>query len=104
MGEYKKTTKDDIILPKYCHYFISEIIDSLDEYNIKDPGDELTLEIETSQHPYCYDALELVVRTFKRKRYDTKIPSFHIENKDGKKTYMYKWKLIKLSDIDDLPF
>ncbi len=104
MGEYKKITKEDVDFPRYCHFFIKEIIESLDEYDIKDPGDELDLEIETSQHPYCYEAFELVVRTFERKGYDVRIPTFHMVKRDGTKFYTYKWKFRKLPNVEDLPF
>ena len=104
MGEYKKITKEDVDFPRYCHFFLKEIIESLDEYDIKDPGDELDLEIETSQHPYCYEAFELVVRTFERRGYDVRIPTFHMEKRDGTKFYTYKWKFRKLPNLEDLPF
>jgi len=104
MGEYKKTTKKDVDFPNYCLFFIREIIDSLDEYDIHDPGDELQLEIETSQHPYCYEAFELIVKTFERKGYDVRIPTFKLEKKDGSKTYVYKWNLVKLPNVEDLSF
>ena len=104
MGEYKKITKVDINFPKYCHFFISEIIDSLERNDISNPGDELDLEIETSEHPYCYEAFELIVRTFERKGYDSRIPTFHMEKKDGQKVYTYKWTFKKLANVNDLPF
>ena len=104
MGEYKKITKEDVDFPRYCYFFIKEIIESLDEYDIKDPGDELDLELETSQYPYCYEAFDLVMRTFERKGYESKIPTFHMVKKDGLKTYIYKWKFKKLPDVEDLPF
>ena len=86
MGEYKKITKEDVDFPRYCHFFIKEIIESLDEYDIKDPGDEL------------------VVRTFERRGYDVRIPTFHMEKRDGTKFYTYKWKFRKLPNVEDLPF
>ena len=45
MGEYKKTTKEDIDFPNYCFFFIKEINESLEENDITNPGDELTLEL-----------------------------------------------------------
>lgn len=103
MGNYHKVTKNNIDFPKYCYYFISEIIDSLEENEIENPGDELSLEIETPQHPYCYDAMELIVRTLQRKGYSTRIPNFSMKIIDGVKNYIYTWKIIKTSN-DGLPF
>ena len=94
MGEYKKITKEDVDFPRYCHFFIKEIVESLDEYDIK----------ETSQYPYCYEAFELVVRTFERKGYDVRIPNFHMDKRDGTKFYTYKWNFRKLPNVEDLPF
>jgi len=104
MGEYKKITKEDIDFPNYCFFFIKEIIESLEEYDITNPGDELSLELETSEHPYCYEAFELIVRTFERKGFSTRIPTFHLVKKDGVKTYTYNWKFTKLPNANDLPF
>lgn len=105
MSEYRKITKEDIDFPNYCFFFIREIQDSLVEKEIKNPGDELSLEIETSQHPYCYDAFELIARTFTRKGFSINIPSFHLtKKKDNTKVYTYKWKIIKRAIDDGLPF
>lgn len=109
MGEYKKVCREDVDFPNYCYFFISEMIDSLQEYDITNEGDELSLEIETHDHPYCYDAFELIVRTFKRKGYNTNVPTFKLEYKDDIKTYTYKWKIVKGKEksecnVDDLPF
>lgn len=103
MGEYKKITKEDIDFPRYCFFFIKEIMDSLEEYEIKDVGDELDLEIETPNHPYCYDAFKLIIKTFERKDYRVKFPSFHTDVQDGVKSYNYKWNIKKIN-YNDLPF
>ena len=104
MGEYKKITKEDIDFPNYCFFFIKKINESLEEYDITNPGDELSLEIETSDYPYCYEAFELITRTFERKGYSMKIPTFHLVKKDEMKMYIYKWKISKLPNADSLPF
>lgn len=101
---YKKTTKEDIDFPRYCHFFIKEILESLEENEIENPGDELELVLETSQYPYCYEAFELVVRTLERKGFESRIPTFHLKKQDGEKVYIYKWKIKKLPSADDLPF
>ena len=104
MSEYKKKTRDDVDFPNYCLYFISEIKESLDRNDITNAGDELTLEITTSDYPYCYDAFELIARTFKRINYSMSTPTFVLKNEDGVKMYIYKWKITKLDDKDGLPF
>lgn len=102
MGEYQKITKEYIDLPRYCHFFIKEIQESIDEYDIKDVGDEIEILIETSSHPYCSDALELVKKVFIRKHFLIKMSTYKmVKDDDGKKTYVYGWNLVK---VDDLPF
>lgn len=102
---YKKITRDDVDLPRYCYFFIKEIQESLEENDIKNPGDELELTIETYSHPYCYDAFDLVVKAFQRKGYQIKVPTFKIINgEDNAKVYSYVWNIKKLNPSDDLPF
>lgn len=104
MARHKKITKEDIDFPNYCYFFIKEISDSLKECDITNPGDELTLDIESVNYPYCYDAMSLIVKTFERKHYMLKVPTYKVLFENDKKIYAYKWKITKLSDIDDLPF
>ena len=102
---YKKTTRDDVDFPRYCYFFIKELMESIEDNEIVDPGDELEVSLETSQYPYCYDALELVVRTFERKGFHTRIPTFKVNTEeDNTKVYVYKWELKKVNPCDDLPF
>lgn len=102
---YKKITRDDVDFPRYCFFFIKEIQDSIEEYEIKDPGDELEVVIETYSHPYCYDAFALVVKAFERKNFQVKIPTFKMEKGEGdSRLYIYKWNLKKINPCDDLPF
>lgn len=102
---YKKITRDDVDFPKYCYFFIKEIQDSINEYEIKNPGEELEVVIETHSHPYCYDAFALVVKAFERKKFSLRIPTFTTKkDEDGDKVYVYKWTLKKLNPLDDLPF
>jgi len=96
MKEYKKTTKEDIDFPRYCHFFIKEILESLEENDVNCKGDELELILETPNHPYCYDAFELVVRTLGRKGFESKIPTFHLKTENGEKVYVYKWVITKM--------
>lgn len=104
MSEYKKMTKDDVDFPNYCLYFISEIKESLDRNDITNAGDELTLELTTSEYPYCYDVFKLVAKTFQRLKYNISTPTFVLKREDGIKKYIYKWRIIKLDENDDLPF
>ncbi len=101
--EYKKVTKNDVDFPAYCYFFIKRLV----EYGkcVVRPDDKLELEITTSDHPYCYDAFELVVKTMERKGISTRIPAFKREKREGKEDILhYKFTLRKLVDCNDLPF
>ena len=91
--------RDGVTLMDYCLFFIKEIKESLESNEIKNAGDELTLELGTSGHPYWYDGLSLVVKSFKMCDFDVRIPAFtsSITNNgsEEKKTYTYKWVLKK---------
>ena len=106
MEKYHKITKEDIDLPNYCYFFISEIIDSLKENDISNVGDEIEIVIESFGHPYCYDGINLVVKTFRRKGFELNFPHYMLSKEDGKKLFPYTWVLTlkKKSDYKDLPF
>ena len=101
MGEYQRITKEYIDFPKYCYFFIKEIQESIDEYNIKKVGDEIEITIETSEHPYCSDAFQLIKKAFTRKKFLISLSHYKMIKEENVKTYTYKWRLKK---IDDLPF
>lgn len=101
MEAYNKITRNDIDFPRYCYFFIKEIQDSIEEYDIKDAGDEITITLSTSSHPYCSECINLIKKAFIRKKYYIKLSNFKVEkDDDGDKVYVYTWDLKK----DDLPF
>ena len=106
MTEYKKITKDDVYFPAFCFFFIKKIKERLDEEGLLDSSTTLEIRINTTEHPYCYEAFELVVRTFERQGYYTRIPSFHREKREGlPDEFQYKWIIRKRKVyMDDLPF
>jgi hypothetical protein len=103
--EYKKTTKYDINFPEYCYFFLKRLL-TLSNNALAKVDDKLNIEISTSNHPYCYDAFELVVKTMERKGFSTRIPSFKREKIEGKDDVLhYGFTVRKLpKDYDDLPF
>ena len=103
---YKKNIKDDVNYPAYCYFFISRLLRWVQNSVVRD-DDKLTIEIKTneSEHPYCYDAFELVVKTLERKGFSTKIPAFRREAVEGGHDILhYKFTIRKLVNYDDLPF
>jgi hypothetical protein len=107
MSEYKPITKADISMPEYCIFFIRKIIEDIEKKNL-DPGDMTYVKVDTyaEEHPYVYDAVELVCKTFGRKGYDVMIPTFRREepDKNGRTLVHYSWKVTKRVNLDDLPF
>ena len=105
MGEYRKITKDDVDFPAFCLFFIKRIMANIEEAEEGNPISwRLTIEINTEDYPYCYDAFELVIRTIKWKGYETRIPNFHREKREGlPDMFHYQW-VIEKKKLDDLPF
>jgi hypothetical protein len=106
MSEYKPITKADINMPEYCMFFIQKIIADIDKKELG-PGDMTCVKVDTylEEHPYVYEAVDLVCRTFNRKGYDVMIPTFRREDPEGGKTLVhYGWKVKKRVNTDDLPF
>ena len=102
--EYKKITKEDVNLPEYCLFFIESIQKEIDDTDFEEYT-ELELTVDTSEYPYCYDAFELVVKTFSRKGFYTRVPTFTTSrNENGKKVWTYKWLIREINNCDDLPF
>jgi hypothetical protein len=105
MGEYKKTTIADINLPEYCIFFLKKILSDIEKKEMVG-GDVTNVFIATpnKEHPYCYEAVDLICRTLKRKNLDVMIPSFKKDEVNGETIVTYKWKVKKLLNVDDLPF
>lgn len=100
---YKKITKDDVNFPAYCYFFLKRLI-SYGKCVVR-PDEKLDIEIMTPDHPYCYEAFELIVRTMERKGISTRIPAFKREKREGREDMLhYKFTLKKLVNCDDLPF
>ena len=103
--EFKKITKIDVDFPAYCLFFLKRLIRYVPAIGGVD--DKLELEITTNDkdHPYCYDAFELIVKTLERKGVMTRIPAFKREKVEGRDDILhYKFTLRRTPRYDDLPF
>ena len=93
---------------EYCHYFISEIIDSIVNEGVNNHGDMLTVDFDTYSHRYYYEGVALIIRTFEAKGFDIRYPKYKVcKDEDGEEYYHYTWILTKLASYneeDDLPF
>lgn len=95
-AEYKKTTRNDINFPLYCLDLINGIKEIVD-------GDKNAKEVVLYMNqPYCFDAIDLVTRTFHRKGIWLNKLNYRLIKSEGCETrYCYKWEV---SRLDDLPF
>ena len=96
--------KENKNLPRYCIFFIKEIQDSIDEYDITGVGDEIAIDIETYAHPYDANGVNAIIKTFERKDYSVKMQKYQIKKIDGEEVYSYLWNVIKQCSKEDLPF
>jgi hypothetical protein len=91
----------NVNFPEYCLFFIKKIQEELDKDDI-DFTEPHRFEID-SPYGYFSKAFDLVIKTFEKKGFVVNTPSFKIQLKNGVKTYLYRWRIQKLS-YDDLPF
>ena len=104
MNEYKKLTKDDVNFPKCCYFFINELLNylsSIDENKI-----QFEKIVESTEVPYCYDVISMVIKTLKSKGYIAQIPAYKKEKNESGTLFRYKWKISKEIKCtgEDLPF
>ena len=104
---YEKVTKDMVDLPAYILCFLGIIMDKLEFYGFIDgkpgklgtaPPSVLVIPIVSKKYQYCYDGIELIEKTLKRRGFDCKMEHYKtidIDDKDGSKTkgYSYEYKL-----------
>jgi hypothetical protein len=106
---YEKFTKDMVDLPSYVLCFLGIIMDKLEFYGLIEgkPGKSetsspsvLVVPIVSRKFQYCYDAIELIEKTMKRRGFDCKMEHYKTIEMDGKdgnkeKGYSYEYKLSK---------
>lgn len=107
MAEPIKTVKSREAFIEYTKYFITELLDSIKDNNLKE-GEELDVRFETYSLPYYYEGIVLVDKTIEAKGYMTRLPTYHTDlDEDGNVFYRYKWTIKKpkiYDSNDDLPF
>jgi hypothetical protein len=114
---YEKQTKDTVNFPEYNLCFLGILVEKLETYGLigkPKTGAEaptvLNVPVISRNYPYCYDAIELIKKTLKRRGVDCEMSSYQVttlENngKEGgeQKGYSYMFKLKKASSKRDIP-
>jgi hypothetical protein len=108
--EYEKQTKDKIDFPAYNLCFLNVILNKLETYGLIDgkpsktgtePPSVLIIPVISRLYSYCFDGLELIQKTLKRRGFDCVLNKYKVvelEAKDGKgeqKGYSYEFRLTK---------
>lgn len=108
IGEIKVVSGNRKRFVEYCHYFISEIDKSIKDEGANEEGTSLTVTFDTYSHPYCYEGVALITKTFKAKGFDIKYPRYNkFNDDDGDECYHYVWSIEKdviHNEDDDFPF
>jgi hypothetical protein len=115
---YEKQTKDTVNFPEYNLCFLGILVEKLETYgllgNVPKTGAEaptvLNVPVISRNYPYCYDAIELIKKTLKRRGVDCEMSSYQVTTLENKgkeggeqKGYSYMFKLKKASNKRDIP-
>lgn len=106
---YEKNTKETVDLPAYVLCFLDIIMDKLEFYGLIDgkknksesePPSTLIIPIVSRKYRYCYDGIELIEKTIKRRGFECKMNHYKtidIDEKNGTKGtgYQYEYKITK---------
>jgi len=109
MAEYQKTTKEMVDLPEYVLCFLGVIMNKLEFYGLidgkaskisEDAPTTLIVPIRSKKYKYCYDAIELIEKTLKRRGFTCRMTHYKPEEEkddDGEviSLYSYEYKITK---------
>lgn len=90
MIPYKKNTKDNTKIAPLILFFINELNQQIEARGGLGLHDMAFL-VKSKEVKYCYDAIRLVEKTYKRKKIICKMSSYN--NKIEEKTHQYVWKM-----------
>jgi len=106
---YEKVTKDKIDFPAYTLCFLGIIMNKLEFYGLIDgkkgkidteSPTTLVIPVVSRKFEYCYDGIELIKKTLKRRGFVCDMAHYktiEIDEKDGTKSkgYSYEYKISK---------
>lgn len=106
---YEKQTKETVDFPAYILCFLGIIMDKLEFYGLIDgkPGkldsdapETLVIPIVSRKYPYCFDGIELIRKTMKRRGFDCTMAKYKVDtikdpNGNPCEGYSYEYKITK---------
>lgn len=97
---YEKVTKETVEFPEYVRVFLNILKSKLKAHDFDhSEADVVLIPIQSKRFRYCYDAIELVEKTFKRLGYNCHMSSYAVTFNDvngvREKAYNYNFKLSK---------
>ena len=88
---YEKQTKDTVNFPEYNLCFLGILVEKLETYGLlgrPKTGAEaptvLNVPIISRNYPYCFDAIELIRKTLKRRGVDCEMSSYQVTTLESK--------------------
>ena len=108
---YNKHTKDTIDFPSYVSSFPNKLIGKMETYGMigdnpnrmfKNPSATITIPLVSRRYPYCFDAIELIKKTIKRRGFNCELPRYvvnKIDNPNNTKSdaYSYEFKITNIN-------
>ena len=107
---YEKQTRETVDFPAYTLTFLGVLLDKLEFYGLidgkpskinTDAPSTLVVPIVSKKFKYCWDGIELIQKTLKRRGFNCKMEKYSVvdvDEKDGTKSegYRYQYKLSKV--------
>lgn len=109
---YEKQTKDMVDFPAYNLCFLNVILNKLEMYGLIDgkpsstgaePPSILVIPVISRMYSYCFDGIELVTKTLKRRGFDCTMSKYKVvklQAKEGEGEvdgFSYEFKISKLN-------
>ena len=101
---YEKQTKDSVDFPAYNLCFLNAILSKLEMYGLiegkksqigAEPPSILVIPIISRKFKYCFDGIELIEKTLKRRGFNCSMTKYKALEGD-KEGYSYEFKISKI--------
>ena len=102
---YEKMTKETVDLSAYVLCFLGVIMSKLEFYGFIDgkpshvdtgAPNKLIIPIVSKKFKYCYDGIELITKTLKRRGFNCKMSRYKTAENKGETEYSYEYEITKM--------